>query len=206
MASATTIANLQRMPASTLAELLLAQQAGVSDPLTATSGGPDVAARRLSTRPIEVAIIDVRDDDHIGGHIRTSQHIPSATLDYAIPTLVRKLADTPVVVFHCALSQQRGPTAALRYLRERERLLSGKGAVGKKMKKTAVEDEAKKREMAEDEAGKEGKEEWEYVDGAEDEEQKVYVLENGFQGWQAVYGGDKRLTEGYRKELWSDYY
>jgi len=27
------------------------------------------------------------------------------------------------VVFHCALSQQRGPAAALRYARERERLL-----------------------------------------------------------------------------------
>ena len=27
------------------------------------------------------------------------------------------------VVFHCALSQQRGPSAALRYLRERERIL-----------------------------------------------------------------------------------
>lgn len=37
-----------------------------------------------------------------------------------MPTLLRKLADKDVVVFHCALSQQRGPSAAIRYLREKE--------------------------------------------------------------------------------------
>ena len=35
---------------------------------------------------------------------------------------MRILRDTEKVVFHCALSQQRGPSAALRYLRERERI------------------------------------------------------------------------------------
>jgi hypothetical protein len=124
--------------------------------------------------------------------------------------LVRKLADTPIVVFHCALSQQRGPHAALKYLRERERLLGGRGAVGRKLKKSAAEQETKQRSTVENGAEKER--EWEDVDANEDleepqeEEQKVYILENGFQGWQAVYGGDKRLTEGYRKELWNDYY
>lgn len=37
-----------------------------------------------------------------------------------MPTLLRRLADKEVVVFHCALSQQRGPGAALQYLREKE--------------------------------------------------------------------------------------
>lgn len=37
-------------------------------------------------------------------------------------------------------------------------------------------------------------------------EQTVYVLDRGFVGWQEVYGGDERLTEGYRKELWADGY
>jgi hypothetical protein len=32
--------------------------------------------------------------------------------------------DSMMVVFHCALSQQRGPSAALRYARERESTLS----------------------------------------------------------------------------------
>lgn len=134
--------------------------------------------------------------DHIGGHIKHSLHIPSATLDTATPALVRKLASKETVVFHCALSQQRGPSAALRYIRERERLL-GKGAttaVGQALKKNAEKVE------------KDG--EWEDVDVDVDvvKEQKVYVLDRGFVGWQEVYGEDVRLTEGYRKELWKEGY
>ena len=44
-----------------------------------------------------------------------------------IPELVRTLADKEKVIFHCALSQQRGPSAALKYARERERMLGGEG-------------------------------------------------------------------------------
>jgi rhodanese-related sulfurtransferase len=42
---------------------------------------------------------------------------------------VHKLADKEAVIFHCALSQVRGPSAALKYLRARERLL-GLAAAG----------------------------------------------------------------------------
>ncbi|KAJ6172669.1 hypothetical protein N7470_001736 [Penicillium chermesinum] len=58
--------------------------------------------------------------DHIGGHIRTSTWVPTSSFDVRMPELVRILKDTELVVFHCALSQQRGPRAALRYARERE--------------------------------------------------------------------------------------
>ncbi|KAF7198626.1 CDC25-like phosphatase YCH1, partial [Pseudocercospora fuligena] len=74
-----------------------------------------------------LAVIDVRDSDYIGGHIRGCQNVPTATHDYRIPELVRTLKDKDTVVFHCALSQQRGPSSALKYLRERERL-QGKDA------------------------------------------------------------------------------
>lgn len=91
-----------------------------------------------------------------------------------LPTLIRQLEDKETVVFHCALSQQRGPSAALRYIREKERL------------------------QPKSDASKEG-------EGKKKPEQKVYVLDRGFVGWQEVYGTDERLTEGYRKELWEDY-
>lgn len=68
-----------------------------------------------------VAVIDVRDDDHVGGHIKGSQNVPSTALDYRMPELVRTLKDKEKIVFHCALSQQRGPAAARMYLRERDR-------------------------------------------------------------------------------------
>lgn len=69
-----------------------------------------------------LAVIDVRDSDYIGGHIRGCQNVPTATHDYRMPELVRTLKEKDTVVFHCALSQQRGPSSALKYLRERERL------------------------------------------------------------------------------------
>lgn len=82
--------------------------------------------------PKKLAIIDVRDADHVGGHIRTSRHHPSNTLATYLPTLVRTLHDdgVDVVVFHCALSQVRGPSAARSYVRERGRLLGGGGGGG----------------------------------------------------------------------------
>ncbi|SPN98493.1 related to Putative protein-tyrosin-phosphatase [Cephalotrichum gorgonifer] len=101
------VASLQRMPAKTLSELILAE-AGTEDK--------------------SYAIIDVRDHDHLGGHIKTSTHVPSATLEAFLPTLLRTLAPKRTVIFHCALSQQRGPSAALRYLREREKKAGGPAA------------------------------------------------------------------------------
>jgi len=104
--------------------------------------------------------------------------VPSRTLDAMLPTLVRQLQDKDTVVFHCALSQQRGPSAALRYLRERERLLPTWNA-----------------------RAREGDD-----DAPKPKEQKVYVLDRGFVGWQELFGTDERLTEGYRPELWKDGY
>ncbi|EEP77322.1 conserved hypothetical protein [Uncinocarpus reesii 1704] len=77
----------------------------------------------LSSNASKVAIIDVRDSDHVGGHIFSSTWIPSTTLEAHIPELIRTLKDKEQVVFHCALSQQRGPSAALKYARERASVL-----------------------------------------------------------------------------------
>ncbi|AEO55003.1 hypothetical protein MYCTH_2298329 [Thermothelomyces thermophilus ATCC 42464] len=163
----TTIGTLQRLSAASLSKLLLAAQ-------EATAAGDPT-----------IAVIDVRDDDYIGGHIKGSVNVPSRTLDAMLPTLVRQLQDKETVVFHCALSQQRGPAAALRYIRERERILSAN--------KKAARPET-------DGAGADPGE------GAAAKEQKVFVLDRGFVGWQEAYGTDERLTEDYRKELWEGGY
>ncbi|KAJ5113250.1 Rhodanese-like protein [Penicillium angulare] len=81
------------------------------------------AILQAGTTPAKLAIIDVRDSDHLGGHLSASTWVPSSSLDVRMPELVRTLKDTEKVVFHCALSQQRGPSAALQYARERERTL-----------------------------------------------------------------------------------
>ncbi len=51
--------------------------------------------------------------------------------------------------------------------------------------------------------GEEGGE-WEDVDEGK-QEQKVYVLDQGFVGWARVYGTDERLTTAYSKDIWEDY-
>ncbi|KAG0687539.1 hypothetical protein C6P40_002202 [Pichia californica] len=69
-------------------------------------------------------VIDVRDSDYVGGHIINSLHIESAkfkndtTLE-TISGLLNRLRekDQDTVVFHCMLSQQRGPSSAMKFMR-----------------------------------------------------------------------------------------
>ena len=101
-----------------------------------------------------------------------------------MPTLVRTLHDqgAEIVVFHCALSQQRGPAAARGFVRERERLFpraggleNGEGRAGGKGGGLVEGGESGHRGNGEGaEGGKAGKE------GG----QEVCVLEGGFVKWQ----------------------
>lgn len=143
--------------------------------------------------------------DHIGGHIKSSRHAPSETLDHK--DLARQLQGAEKVVFHCALSQQRGPSAALKYLREREKLLGAD--LSTKATTGSIDGESKERDENENENEKVKK-------------QEIYVLDGGFVRWQEKYihikpcgsrvsytnynryGDDERLTENYNKQLWAD--
>ena len=167
----------------------------------------------LSPDASKVAVIDVRDHDHVGGHIKSSTHIPSSSLDYRIPSIVRTMAGKEIVVFHCALSQQRGPTAALRYMREKEKETNTpgigirNGAVQKLSTPASQEQEVHSRtEKAL------GALDNEVANGSaitasppKVKEQEIYVLDRGFVGWQEKYGKDERLTEAYAEDLWVEY-
>lgn len=69
--------------------------------------------------PGRFAVVDVRDSDYIGGHIKGCYHYPSGNFQETLPELRQKLIDNQIkdVVFHCALSQSRGPSATLKFLR-----------------------------------------------------------------------------------------
>lgn len=86
-----------------------------------------------------ISVIDVRDSDYIGGHIMGCQNVPVQTHDFKMPELARTLADQEAVVFHCSLSQQRGPKSALNYLRERERMGMTKDGGDEKQKVYVLE-------------------------------------------------------------------
>jgi rhodanese-related sulfurtransferase len=71
-------------------------------------------------RASKVAVIDVRDSDHVGGHIKGSHWIPTNQLEARIPELIRVHSDKEQIIFHCMLSQQRGPSSALKFARALE--------------------------------------------------------------------------------------
>ncbi|KAF2302738.1 hypothetical protein P3X46_020015 [Hevea brasiliensis] len=69
----------------------------------------------LKRRP-NIAIIDVRDDERsYDGHIAGSLHYASDTFADRISQLVQQVKGKDTLVFHCALSQVRGPTCARRF-------------------------------------------------------------------------------------------
>ncbi|RKF63960.1 CDC25-like phosphatase YCH1 [Erysiphe neolycopersici] len=162
MRSMANINNIPRITSKELSKILLSE--------STVSANVDESIHLSKT-----AVVDVRDHDHIGGHIKYSIHAPSSTLDTKISDLVRTLKDKELVVFHCALSQQRGPSAALKYLRERENLLYTGN----------TEFESCKNNL-----------------DSKCHSQRVFVLDKGFEGWQREFGDDTRLTEGYVKSLW----
>jgi rhodanese-related sulfurtransferase len=158
MSKPITISNLSYIHPTALAAI-------ISDPSKASS----------------TAIIDVRDSDHIGGHIKGSIWIPVPELDARMPELLRIYKGKEKVVFHCMLSQQRGPQSALKFARAKE----------------AHEAKEKRAQKETDKVGDADSQEQEGSSGPE-----VCVLEGGFGAWQARYGEDEKLTEGYVKDIW----
>lgn len=139
----------------------------------------------------KTAVIDVRDNDHLGGHIKGSQWVPINQLDARMPELLRVNAGKERIVFHCMLSQQRGPKAALAYARAKQ-------YQAEKIRR----EQGQKEEVVDGES-----EEWQDIDDVESGSgriggQEICVLEGGFGNWQAFYGEDKQLTEAYEKDLW----
>ena len=139
---------------------------------------PSDLANALKQTPSKIAVIDVRDNDHVGGNVKGSQWIPINQLDARIPELLRVNKDKDRVVFHCMLSQQRGPKAALAYAR-------------------AKAYEAAKNDPDRNDSQSEAEEDTGRIGG-----QEVCVLEGGFKNWQSVYGADETLTADYVKDLW----
>ena len=96
-------------------------------------------ADHIRSKKPGISVIDVRDSDYIGGHIMGCQNVPVHTHDFKMPELARTLADQEAVIFHCSLSQQRGPKSALNYLRERERMGMTKDGGDEKQKVYVLE-------------------------------------------------------------------
>lgn len=68
-----------------------------------------------TARPL---VIDVRDEDFAGGHIRSAVNLPEENFveDDDVDAIVRRHQDEELIVFHCMFSQVRGPSCAKRFL------------------------------------------------------------------------------------------
>ncbi|KNE96431.1 hypothetical protein PSTG_10262 [Puccinia striiformis f. sp. tritici PST-78] len=143
---------------------------------------PRVIAARIKAGRVnkDWAVVDVRDSDYIGGHIPGCHHIPSSSFHEKCPGLINELKDVKCVIFHCALSQQRGPTAAKLYAHRREDKLTS-GTLNSIL---PFGEEAHARGSS----------------------QEVIIIEGGFTNWVREFKDDERLVEGYNPAVWSSSY
>lgn len=75
-----------------------------------------------------LAIIDVRESDYVGGHIKGSWHYPAGDFYTSLPEIYHKIYIDKIhdVVFHCMLSQARGPSSTLKFLRSIDDIVDSK--------------------------------------------------------------------------------
>ncbi|CAO1623814.1 unnamed protein product [Parajaminaea phylloscopi] len=155
--------------------------------LRAPAGSPASGLRR------DIAIVDVRDDDFEGGNIIGARNVPSTGFaDHADRLARTELKDVPTVIFHCSLSQARGPKSARIYSEARQAaLVSG---IIKPMTQAAAshEEDALKIEGTDSPAAQTG----------ENGGQNILVLRDGFANFGRVYKDDARLVEKYDEESW----
>ena len=55
----------------------------------------------------DYVVVDVRDDDFVGGNIVGAGNKPSKSFGTNVTELVEETKEVPLVVFHCVLSQVR---------------------------------------------------------------------------------------------------
>lgn len=93
----------------------------------ATPTEPDQFVRIVSTQLAETLrtqksdrplIIDVRGDDFKDGHIASAVNHPEPTFhdDAQVDALVEQYKNEETIVFHCQMSQVRGPFCARRFI------------------------------------------------------------------------------------------
>ena len=147
-------------------------------------------------------VVDVRDDDYIGGNIvgAVRRSVNLFEDDDDVDEFVQKvLSYQPVperVIFHCMLSQQRGPFSARRFLarigvalaEEEEKTqdseLQGEGR-GQGGRKTTSSVAAAGSSLGHDDAKIQvGKPE-------------VSILNGGFSRFQSLFSGDPQMVENY---------
>ncbi|KAG6333161.1 hypothetical protein ID866_5928 [Astraeus odoratus] len=69
----------------------------------------DVATLIKNPSGQDYAVIDVRRNDHAGGHVRGSTQFPAQTFYNELPAIFQAVGDRKQVIFYCGSSNGRGP-------------------------------------------------------------------------------------------------
>ncbi|KAI9205410.1 Rhodanese-like domain-containing protein [Polychytrium aggregatum] len=64
---------------------------------------------------VDYLVVDVRDEDFKFGNIPNALNVPAHEFLETVPSQIERLNSAKKLVFHCALSQVRGPKCAGRY-------------------------------------------------------------------------------------------
>ncbi len=82
--------------------------------LTATLLRPEEVASLLRDPNEKIIVVDVRDDDFVGGHIVGARNIPSDNFsdEDRVDSFLNDTQAYSRVIFHCMFSQVRGPKCA----------------------------------------------------------------------------------------------
>ncbi|GAA5941335.1 uncharacterized protein JCM15063_006442 [Sporobolomyces koalae] len=128
-------------------------------------------------------VVDVRDEDFRGGNIPGAINAPSEQrTDQTVQDLVTKLEGVPRVIFHCTLSQVRGPKNA--------RIYAEAVAARRRQPQEAANGDASISPNP-----------FPHQSG----QQEVLVLRDGFSNWQGLYRNDARLVENFDSKIWADF-
>ncbi|BGP28029.1 M-phase inducer phosphatase, protein tyrosine phosphatase [Rhodotorula toruloides] len=148
----------------------------------------------------DYAVVDVRDDDYRGGNIPGAIRAPSEDrTEQSVNDLVRQLKGVPKVVFHCSLSQVRGPKAARIYadaLAASQPPVPALDSSAVRSSDTITQDAAN---LARNFSPNP------YLSAGQTGRQEVLVLRDGFSNWQGLYRNDPLLVANFDSRIWQDY-
>ena len=146
------------------------------------------SAAPSSSPPASVLIVDVRDDDFVGGHIPGAINVPSSSLHRQMGRIQQLAHGKDLVVFHCQQPPlELSPSAPMPEALSAHSTLSLCAAVGMLSQKRGPAAAAQFAEFLQQSVAA--------AEGAGATGPRVLVLEKGFQGW--VSHLHSRVREGH---------
>ncbi|GAA5837708.1 hypothetical protein JCM11251_002301 [Rhodosporidiobolus azoricus] len=158
----------------------------------------------------EYQIVDARDEDYAGGNIPGAIRAPSEErTEESVRELVEQLKDVPKVIFHCSLSQVRGPKTARIYADAAAAYRAQQASATESAASDAAASSVSSASTTKIQAAAEAARNFSPNPyGAVDRQvgqQEVLVLRDGFKNWQGLYRNDPILVENFDSQIWRDW-